>query len=76
MNPKRILFSKEDAIVIADGRVSVETTREGGWNLKIKHVRYNDSGEYSCQINTHPVKIKRVLLQVQGWWSLFLFIPL
>lgn len=66
MNPKRILFSKEDDIVIADRRVSVQKTKDGGWNLKIDHVRYNDSGEYSCQINTNPVKIKRVILYVQG----------
>lgn len=69
MNPKRILFSKEEAIVIDDRRVSVQTTNDGGWNLKIDHARFNDSGEYSCQINTNPVKIKRVFLSVQGKWD-------
>ncbi|KAL4227377.1 Hemicentin 2 [Mactra antiquata] len=65
MNPQRILFSNEKIIVIDDRRISVESSPEGDWNLKIKHVQHNDSGEYLCQINTSPVKIKRVKLHVQ-----------
>ena len=66
MNPKRILFSNEEKIVIDDNRVHVQSSPDGDWNLHIEHVRYNDSGEYTCQINTSPVKIKRVFLYVQG----------
>lgn len=66
MNPRRILFSNEDKIVIDDRRVGVEKTKEGDWNLRIQHVQHNDSGEYTCQINTSPVKIKRVRLHVEG----------
>ncbi|XP_045156620.2 limbic system-associated membrane protein-like isoform X2 [Mercenaria mercenaria] len=65
MNPRRILFSNEETIVIDDRRVGVESTKQGDWNLRIKHVQHNDSGEYTCQINTSPVKIKRVRLHVQ-----------
>ncbi|WAQ98817.1 OPCM-like protein [Mya arenaria] len=65
MNPKRILFSNEDKIVIDDKRVGVINTAQGDWNLRLEHVRYNDSGEYSCLLNTKPVKIKRVYLFVQ-----------
>lgn len=65
MNPRRILFSQEETIVIDDRRVDVERTDHGDWNLRIKHVQHNDSGEYTCQINTSPVKIKRVRLHVQ-----------
>lgn len=65
MNPKRILFSNEEKIVIDDNRVHVQSSLDGDWNLHIEHVRYNDSGEYTCQINTSPVKIKRVFLYVQ-----------
>lgn len=65
MNPKRILFSQEDSIVIDDRRVGVQSTSHGDWNLRIEHVQHNDSGEYTCQINTSPVKIKRVRLHVQ-----------
>ena len=66
MNPKRILFSNDERIVIEDQRVSVTRPSDGDWNLRIDHARYNDSGEYLCQINTSPVKIKRVFLYVQG----------
>lgn len=65
MNPKRILFSNDEKIVIEDTRVSVTRPSNGDWNLQIAHARYNDSGEYLCQINTSPVKIKRVFLYVQ-----------
>lgn len=66
MNPQRTLFSKEKLIVIEDRRLSIETSEDGDWNLKIEHVQHNDSGEYMCTINTSPVKIKRVRLHVQG----------
>ena len=69
MNPKRILFSNDERIVIEDQRVSVTRPSDGDWNLRIDHARYNDSGEYLCQINTSPVKIKRVFLYVQGWYE-------
>ncbi|XP_059141253.1 limbic system-associated membrane protein-like isoform X2 [Physella acuta] len=35
------------------------------WNLHIRDVKIKDQGLYSCQINTHPVKIKTVYLTVQ-----------
>ena len=66
MNPKRILFARDEQRTIEDQRVSVTRPSNGDWNLRIAHVRYNDSGEYLCQINTSPVKIKRVYLYVQG----------
>ncbi|KAH3841372.1 protein amalgam-like isoform X2 [Dreissena polymorpha] len=65
MNPKRILFSNEQQIVIDDKRVGIVVSGSGDWNLRIEHARYNDSGEYSCLLNTKPVKIKRVFLFVQ-----------
>lgn len=74
MNPKRILFSNDEKIVIEDTRVSVTRPSNGDWNLQIAHARYNDSGEYLCQINTSPVKIKRVFLYVQGTYLIYLFI--
>jgi len=69
MNPKSILFSNDKTITIDDNRVSVKASRDGDWNLQIAHARYNDSGEYSCILNTMPVKIKRVFLFVQGGWE-------
>lgn len=65
INPGRILFTDHDKIAIGDARLSLQKTNHGEWNLIIKHVRFNDSGEYMCQINTNPVKIKRVKLFVQ-----------
>jgi hypothetical protein len=66
MSPRRILLSNEDVIVVNDNRVGIEQTKQGDWNLRIKHAQHNDSGEYLCQINTSPVKIKRVRLKVLG----------
>ena len=60
-------------MVITDRRLSVERTKQGDWNLHIKHVQHNDSGQYLCQINTTPVKIKRVRLKVLGKSSIFIF---
>lgn len=34
------------------------------WHLHIRNVRVSDSGEYTCQINTTPVKMKIINLKV------------
>ncbi|KAL3867363.1 hypothetical protein ACJMK2_044571 [Sinanodonta woodiana] len=64
MSPRRILISTEKDIVIDDPRISVHRPFENEWNLHIVNVRYNDSGLYTCQVNTSPVKIKRIHLHV------------
>lgn len=46
--------------------MSVERPKVADWNLMIREVRYNDSGEYMCQINSVPVRIKRIWLFVLG----------
>ena len=66
MNPRRILLSTEDRRVIDDSRMSVERPFVRDWNLLIRHVSVNDNGEYTCQINTDPIQIKRVRLSVHG----------
>ena len=66
MNPRRILLSTEDRRVIDDSRMSVERPFVRDWNLLIRHVSVNDNGEYTCQINTDPIQIKRIRLTVHG----------
>ena len=66
MNPRKTLISTDDSRYIDDSRLSVERPKIEDWNLMIREVRYNDSGEYMCQINTKPVMIKRIYLFVLG----------
>jgi hypothetical protein len=66
MNPRRILISNNDRRIIDDPRMSVERPFIQDWNLHIRSVQYKDSGEYTCQINTLGVQIKRVTLNIQG----------
>ncbi|XP_045216150.2 opioid-binding protein/cell adhesion molecule homolog [Mercenaria mercenaria] len=66
LNPRKTLISREDSRFIDDSRISVERPKVRDWNLMIREVRYNDSGEYMCQINTKPhVEIKRINLFVK-----------
>lgn len=66
LNPRITLISTDERRFIDDSRISVERPNIQYWNLMIRDVRYNDSGEYMCQINTKPVLIKRILLIVKG----------
>ncbi|KAH3837586.1 hypothetical protein DPMN_110981, partial [Dreissena polymorpha] len=65
MNPRRILISTEDRRVIDDTRMSIERPYVQDWNLHIRSVQVYDDGEYTCQINTDPIQIKRIRLKVQ-----------
>lgn len=64
MNPKKILIGKNQRRFIDDARISIEHTRIDYWNLHIRHIRYEDRGEYTCTVNTSPVQITRVNLMV------------
>ena len=67
MNPRITLISTDDSRYIDDSRISVEHLKTlADWTLMIREVRYNDSGEYMCQVNTKPVLIKRINLLVKG----------
>ena len=72
MNPRRILLSTEDRRVIDDSRMSVERPFVRDWNLLIRHVTVSDNGQFTCQINTDPIQIKRVWLTVHGTLALIL----
>ncbi|XP_046577605.1 limbic system-associated membrane protein-like isoform X1 [Haliotis rubra] len=58
------LLTFEDRRIIDDERLSIERPYTKDWNLHIRSVRYRDQGIYSCQINTSPVKIKTINLNV------------
>ncbi|XP_067666511.1 lachesin-like isoform X1 [Haliotis asinina] len=64
-NPIQTVISVKDRRVLTDMRISVERPFVSDWNLHIRNVSVTDSGEYKCQINTDPVRSKRVKLVVQ-----------
>ncbi|WAR00119.1 LACH-like protein, partial [Mya arenaria] len=64
MDPKLKLLTVSDQRIIVDQRISIERPFTRDWNLHIRQVRRNDSGEYLCQINTQPVKSTKILLIV------------
>ena len=66
MNPRRILISTLDRRVIDDTRMSIERPNVEDWFLHIRNVQPYDDGEYTCQINTDPIQIKKIRLEVQG----------
>ncbi|XP_046350652.1 limbic system-associated membrane protein-like [Haliotis rufescens] len=64
-NPIQTVISVRDRRVLTDMRISVERPFLSDWNLHIRNVSVTDKGEYKCQINTDPVRSKRVKLVVQ-----------
>ncbi|KAK3593822.1 hypothetical protein CHS0354_014369 [Potamilus streckersoni] len=64
LNPRKTLISTDDIRHIDDPRMSVERPQIQDWFLHIRETRQNDTGEYMCQINTRPVKIKRIHLYI------------
>ncbi|KAL3866970.1 hypothetical protein ACJMK2_044213 [Sinanodonta woodiana] len=64
LNPRKTLISTDDIRHIDDSRMSVERHQIQDWSLHIRDSRQNDTGEYMCQINTRPVKIKRIHLYI------------
>ncbi|KAK3606002.1 hypothetical protein CHS0354_025034 [Potamilus streckersoni] len=64
MTPQRILISTEDRRVIDDMRMSIERPFVRDWNLHIRSVELKDNGIYTCQVNTNPIQIKRIHLNV------------
>ncbi|KAL3867516.1 hypothetical protein ACJMK2_044713 [Sinanodonta woodiana] len=64
MNPQKVLISTEDRRVIDDIRMSIERPLVRDWNLHIRSVELKDNGVYTCQVNTNPIQIKRIHLNV------------
>ncbi|KAL5005103.1 hypothetical protein ScPMuIL_018559 [Solemya velum] len=76
MNPWRILISTGVRRVTDDTRMSIERPYVRDWNLHIRNIRYTDVGYYTCSIDTEPVQVRRIYLNVQvppkiddGWSS-------
>ena len=61
-----MILSLEDRMIIDDRRFSIERPSMSDWNLKIIEVDRPDQGNYTCQINTEPVKSSVVTLHVEG----------
>ena len=66
MGPTLKVLTLQDRRIIEDQRISVERPYTRDWNLHIREVRRNDSGEYKCQISTNPPKSTKIILMVQG----------
>ncbi|XP_062573774.1 limbic system-associated membrane protein-like, partial [Saccostrea cucullata] len=64
MHPKKILIGKNQRRFMDDPRISIEHTYIGYWNLHIRQIKYEDRGEYTCTVNTSPVRITRINLMV------------
>ena len=60
------ILTLDDRRIIDDSRISIERPTTRDWNLYIRKSEYNDRGQYTCQINTNPVKMKTVMLLVLG----------
>ncbi|XP_046556191.1 limbic system-associated membrane protein-like [Haliotis rubra] len=60
------LLTFEERRIIDDRRVSVGRPSIDEWNLHIRYVTQNDQGQYTCQINTIPVRVMPVELVVTG----------
>ncbi|XP_052283270.1 limbic system-associated membrane protein-like isoform X2 [Dreissena polymorpha] len=58
------LLTLDDRRIIDDPRISIERPYTRDWNLHIRKALYGDRGQYTCQINTNPVKTKTVMLFV------------
>lgn len=58
------LLTLDDRRIIDDPRISIERPFTRDWNLHVRKTAYSDRGQYTCQINTNPVKTKTVMLIV------------
>ncbi|XP_045156642.2 limbic system-associated membrane protein-like isoform X2 [Mercenaria mercenaria] len=58
------LLTLDDRRIIDDPRISIERPYTKDWNLHVRKSAYSDRGQYTCQINTNPVKTKTVMLIV------------
>ena len=72
MSPRGNILTLSDKRITRDQRISVERPFMTDWNLHIRQVNLSDSGEYLCQINTKPVKSKKILLHINGKYTVIL----
>ncbi|XP_045137717.1 lachesin-like isoform X4 [Portunus trituberculatus] len=52
----KAILAIHNRVITHNNRMNVIHSDHKTWELKIKDVRRNDSGEYMCQINTDPMK--------------------
>ena len=52
----KAILAIHNRVITHNNRMSVIHSDHNTWELTIKNVRRNDSGEYMCQINTDPMK--------------------
>ena len=52
----KAILAIHNRVITHNNRLSVIHSDHNTWELTIKEVRRNDSGEYMCQINTDPMK--------------------
>ncbi len=47
-----------------DERVALQHSYVNDWSLIIQQVTEDDSGEYLCQVNSEPIIVKSINLQI------------
>ena len=60
------LLTFDTSRIIDNDRIGIDRPSERDWNLIIHDVKHADSGLYLCQMNTRPIKVKKVQLFVPG----------
>ncbi|WAR01002.1 LACH-like protein [Mya arenaria] len=63
--PGGSIISLNNRMLISDRRFRLTQPYSGAWNMQLHGARSEDSGTYSCQLNTVPVQTKKVNLHVQ-----------
>ena len=65
------VISMNKRVITRDRRVLVKET-DGLFQLNIKKVKPLDEGWYMCQINTEPMILRRIFLEVKKSTNLYL----
>lgn len=54
----KAILAIHNRVITHNNRMNVIHSDHNTWQLKIRDVRRNDSGQYMCQINTDPMKMQ------------------
>ena len=65
-SPAGSIISLNDKLFQSERKYQVEQPYHYEWNLRIINSRSEDSGVYSCQVNTKPQQTSLVHLHVKG----------
>ena len=64
LSPHHEPLTRNDHVITADKRFSVDHPYQSEWNLEISGVKMDDRGNYTCMISSTPVQKKIVHLRI------------